>query len=356
MSESRSRYDATPADGGEILRILESSAAKGSIELIYTRRPDAWLSYQREPGEARVFVSREEGCVVGTAAELIRSVYIGGEECRAAYLCGLKKDAEFAGSAGFGPDFIRDLQRDDIDFYYCSVVAENRKVRDMFEKPRRIISMTSITTYKTYILNPKVRIKAPKHSFTFRKATEKDAERLLDFLADEGRKKDMFPVIHRFDEYDGLRPKDFCLLLDGDSIVAAAALWDQTAYKQYVVKRYGKFMKSARIVNPLLAALRYVRLPRENVPLRFPILSFLLCKNDSTDICRIFLKEIKREVAKEYGMFVIGLPKEHFAARILDTIPNIHFSTELYEIRFPWSRQAYPTLCPSKAYFECGLL
>ena len=53
------RYAASAADGKEILRILESSAAQGGIELIYTRRPDAYESYKKESGEARVFVSKD---------------------------------------------------------------------------------------------------------------------------------------------------------------------------------------------------------------------------------------------------------------------------------------------------------
>ena len=96
-------FTARPDDGKDILRILESSPAKGSIELLYTRRPDAYESYMKEPGEARVFVSREDDRVVGTCAELIRDVYIGGKVCRAAYLCGLKKVADHKGHSGLGP-------------------------------------------------------------------------------------------------------------------------------------------------------------------------------------------------------------------------------------------------------------
>ena len=84
---SESKYQATPADGKEILRILESSAAKGSIELIYTRRPDAYESYMKDAKDARVFISRDGDRAIGTCAELIRQVYIGGKSCRAAYLC-----------------------------------------------------------------------------------------------------------------------------------------------------------------------------------------------------------------------------------------------------------------------------
>ena len=349
-------YTASPEDGQEILRILESSAAKGSIELIYTRRPDAYESYRKDAKDARVFISRDGERAIGTCAELVRDVYIGGEVCRAAYVCGLKKDAEYEGGVGFGARLIKDLQQNDVDFYYCSVVAENTDARSMFEKSHRLLSMKPISGYKTYIINPKVRVKAPKHSYTLRRATEADSSALLEFLRTEGRKKDLFPVIRAFDDYHDLRISDFYVLTDGESILATAALWKQTAYKQYVVKRYGGLMGLARACNPLLSAMRYIRLPKENEPLDFPMLAFLLCREDRKELYRVFLNGIKKEIAKEYGMFVIGLPDSHPAAPILDRLPGISFKTEIYEIRFPWSEQAYKEPDPENLFLECGLL
>ena len=68
------------------------------------------------------------------------------------------------------------------------------------------------------------------------------------------------------------------------------------------------------------------------------------------------LSEIRKEIARSYGMFVIGLPREHFAAPMLDKLQNISFETNLYEIRFPWSGQTYQTPDPQKVFLECGLL
>ncbi|MBQ8235064.1 MAG: hypothetical protein IJZ37_00085 [Clostridia bacterium] len=353
---SESKYLASAEDGKEILRILESSAAKGSIELLYTRRPDAYESYMKETGEAKVFVSRDGSRTVGTCAELIREVYIDGEVCRAAYICGLKKDAEYEGSVGFGIRFIHDLWHEDVDFYYCSVVADNTEAQNMFAKGKRIISMKPLAEYKTYILNPKVKVKAPKHAFSFRQATKADIPKLLEFLNTEGRKKDLFPVIKSLDQFHKLHYSDFYLLENNDELLACAALWNQSDYKQYVVKKYRGLMKAARAVNPLLGALQYIHLPRENEPLDFPMLSFALCKNDQEDYYRILLHEIKKEIKKSYGMFVIGLPKEHFATPILERLPGISFETKLYEITFPWSEKKGRTAVPEKIYPECGLL
>ena len=353
---SESKYQASPSDGKELLRILESSAAKGSIELVYTRRPDAYESYMKEAGEARVFVSKDGERTVGTCAELVRDVYIGGEKCKAAYVCGLKKDALYDGGIGFGAEFIRGLQNDDIDYYYCSVVSGNTEAQKMFENSSHSISMKPITEYKTYIFSPKVKIKSQKHSLLFRKATEDDIPMITEFLNAEGRKKDLFPVFTSPDQFYSLSSKDFYLLSDGNNILAAAALWNQTEYKQYIVKKYRGLMKLAHTANPLLSALKYITLPMENEPLDFPMLSFFVSRDDSEEYYRIFLSEITREISRSYGMFVIGLSKGHFAAPVLNKLPSISFETRLYEIKFPWSSQSYKTPDQNKIHPECGLL
>ena len=349
-------YQSYPEDGQEILRILESSAAKGSIELIYTRRPDAYQSYMKEPGEARVFVTRDGDRLVGTAAELIRSVYMDGETKKAAYLCGLKKDADYDGSVGFGPDLLRAMQRDDIDFYYCSVVKENQRVKRMFEKRRRILAMEPLCGYTTFIVSPRVRVKAPKHTFTLRQATSADWPRLTAFYGAEGRKKDLFPVLDTANLWEGLSAERFYMLMDGEEIIAAAALWNQTSYKQYIVKRYGGLMKWARMLNPLLTALGYIRLPKEDQPLDFPTLSFFLTKHDDEALYRTFLREILPIIRKDYGMFVIGLPEHHAALKIFQKLPHISFDTRLYAVTFPWSKQSYSSATADKIFPECALL
>jgi hypothetical protein len=201
-----------------------------------------------------------------------------------------------------------------------------------------------------------VKIKTPNHSFSFRRATEEDTEKLIDFLNTEGKKRDMFPVVKSLDNFYNLHISDFYLLLDGENIIATAALWKQTEYKQYIVKRYGGVMKIARIFNPMLSALRYIKLPKANEPLDFPMLAFFLSKDDNADNYRIFLNEIKREISKDYGMFVIGLSDSHFARPIMDKLPSISFKTEIYEIKFPWSEQGYKDPDPQSVYLECGLL
>ena len=187
---SKENLIANSEDGKEILRILESSAADGNIELIFSRRPDAYASYMKESNDVRVFISKKQNRAVSTCSEIIRDLYINGEINKTAYICGLKKDAKYDGF-GFGSKFFRELYRDDIDRYFCSVLADNNNAIKMFSKKRSIISLNRITDYKTYIINPNIKFKSQKHSYDFCKATKNDVPELLNFLNNEGKKKDL---------------------------------------------------------------------------------------------------------------------------------------------------------------------
>ena len=163
-------------------------------------------------------------------------------------------------------------------------------------------------------------------------------------------------MISSLSQFHGLTYGDFYLLCDGKNILSSAALWKQTEYKQYVVKKYRGVMKFAHALNPILSALGYIKLPHEDKPLEFPMLSFFVSKNDSEEYYRIMLSEIKAEIEKRGEIFVIGLPSEHFASRIFDKLKSINFKTRLYEITFPWADKIYRTPDAKKLYPECGLL
>ena len=350
--------NASPEDGQEILRVLESSAAEGNIELVYTRRPDAYASYMREWGDTRVFVSKdgENGRVIGTCAEIIRDVYISGRPARAAYLCGLKKDADYPGTVGFGPRLIKSLVREDVDFYYCSVVTDNEAAQTMFAKDGRLMQMQPLTPFTTHILSSRVRVRAPRNGYTFRRAREEDREALAAFFHDEGSRHDLFPALPSPDAPDGLSLAEWFLLFDKDRIAACCALWNQTGYRQYVVSRYRGIMKEARVLNTLLPLFGYIRLPRENVPLDFPMLSFLLARDDDCTLYRALLHEIVPIIRKQYGMYVIGLPDSHPASPMIKKLPAVRFGTVLYAVRFPWSNQEYRTPDAGRLHPECGML
>ncbi len=348
---------AEPKDGERILKILECSPAKGSIELLYTRRPDAYLSYQKESDEAFVYVAKEDERIVGTVAEITRQVYIGEKKKKAAYICGLKKDIDFPGAVNFGRAFFHSLVKEDVDSYFCSVISDNFAIRNIFEKRRKKTANTeSLGRYTTYMLAPYFHFKTEDRGYVFKHADKTDESRIIDFLNTEGCKKDFFPVIESLEQFTDLGVENFYILQNDEGIVAVGALWNQSGYRQYIVKKYKGIMKLVRCLNPILSLLGYIKLPKENENIDFSMLSFFLAKDDNEDYYKTFLNNIAREIKKNCGMFVIGTTETYFADRIYKKMKNFHFDTEIYSVEFILGGGKKAKIDKSKLWFECGLL
>ena len=348
---------AEEKDGERILEILECSPAKGSIELLYTRRPDAFLSYKKESPDTQVFVVKEGERIIGTAAEIIRDVYIGGEPRKLCYVCGLKKDIHYEKPVNWGKVFIRNLVRDDIDAYFCSIISDNEDAKKLFEKKRRrTMNMDFLQQYTTYMLSPSVKIKVAENSYTFRQARQKDEQEILAFLNAEGKKKEFFPVFHRLDQFSDLNVEDFYVLKDNNEILAVGAVWNQVAYRQYIVKEYRGIMKIARYFNPVLKLMGYIQLPKENEAIHFPMLSFFISRDDNEEYYKAFLRHIAREIKKNYGMFVVGTAQNSFANGIYKKLKNIHFDSRIYAIDFILGDGKKQNIDQENIWLECGLL
>lgn len=334
MDMTETMYVARKEDGREISRLLESPVDAGLIQAIYTRRPDAYESYMKDFGESRVLVIRKENRIVGTCSEIIRDVYVGGKVKRSAYICGFKKDSNYHGNLPAGPGFIKALKRPDIDFYYCAVISNNKDAIVKFEKKRSFMSVKFITTYTTYFVDPRVKIKEIKNDYTFRQASGEDTAAIIEFLNTEGRKKDLFPVIRSLDDFYNLHIEDFYILEDGHEIKACGALWNTTSYKQLTITKYKGIMKLARLLNPLFSLLAFPTLKKENEPYDYPILSFYLSRDDNKDYYEIFFHRIKDEIKKNYQLFAVGVTRNHVIDSVLKSLPKIAGESTIYQVNF----------------------
>ncbi|MBE5936336.1 MAG: hypothetical protein E7262_11255 [Lachnospiraceae bacterium] len=347
---------ARECEGERILEILESSASKGTMELLYTRRPNAYLSYKKESDDTKVFVIKENEQIIATIAEIIRKVYIGGEVKKIAYVCGLKKDINYKGNVNWGKVFFRSLVRDDIDGYFCSVLSDNKSAIDLFEKKRKNVMMTELLgEYRTYLMTPYFKFRLEENSYLFKRASKCDEQQIIKFLNEQGRKKEFFPVIEHIEQFTNLRIEDFYVLKNGNEIIAVGALWNQVEYRQYIVKKYNGVMKIARCLNIFLRLLGYIQLPKENENIDFPMLSFFISKDDNEEYYKIFLNNLKNEM-KKGGMFVIGTVESSFNGKIYNKLRNIHFDTRIYSIDFIAGKGKKVIINKNKLWLECGLL
>lgn len=351
---------ASEKDGKEMLEIIEALPSKGVFELLYTRRPDAYLSYKKESDKVEIGIVRDEdGRIVMQGACVIRDYYLNGESCSVGYLGGIRKRPEFKGQLNWMKMLLEARKYVSCDVFYCSILADNELFMKYFQRKRQNIPLwEKVCDYTTYVMNPRAiarkRWKLGDDGLIFRRASQKDLTEICGFLNREGRKHNFFPkVSHLEKDFYDLKIED-CFLLERDQrIVAFTALWNQTGHRQYIVSKYNRPLNYMRRVNKLTQLLGYVPFPEENKVLDFPQLALFLAENNDLGIYKYFLYKISREIRHNTDMLVIGLPNENPAkGEVFDRIRTLSFESTLFFVNFS-GKEIRPG---SDLFIECGLL
>ena len=339
---------AAPGDGVGMLRLMESHHTEGGMRLVFTRRPDAYRSYQTECAGAEMTVCVDSGgTVLAQVTCLPRKLYMDREIQTVGYVTGLHK------TTGAYVNIIELLEtardRSAASLFFCSILDDNDSTFRSFAKRGLIRPMCG---YTTYFLNPSA-IKKVKHDYIFRRATSDDEARLLRFYNSEGARYSFFPVLSSVNDYPGLTVPGFFLLEDEDGIVAACALWDQRAFKQYHALGYSGIYKLAARCSPLLRALRYPPLPGVNAAANFAYVSFLLSRGGDPATERALLGEVAAS-ARGYDFLTIGAPINDDLGVALGAMRGIRIGSSLCLIA-P-DKSGITTPLSANPRFECAFL
>ena len=325
---------AREQDNKGILKIMENDAAKGDIQLIYTRRPDPCRSFLAESDKACVGVFEDNGKVAATIAAIPHPMYLQSKVKNVCYVTNMKRAEDYDGRINWPAAFREMYEPVAADVFFCSVVKENTKVLKMLEKKRRKLPYAvPMGEYRTYIISPTAKVKDLCPQFSFRRACVEDTEEVLRFLDTYGSRKNFFPVIRSLGGENLPAITDFYLLFDREQLIALGALWDRSKSKQYIVKQYSGRVALLRRFNPLISRLGYIQIPKAGEQAAFVFLSFFLAKDDAPDAYQSFLSRIRKEAAGKYDMFVLGTNGQNPKRKILDSVRAITFDTLLCELK-----------------------
>ncbi|MCA9403031.1 MAG: hypothetical protein KC897_04560 [Candidatus Omnitrophica bacterium] len=368
MSSRSDKYviePARPEDGQELLRILEQVPYPGRVSLTYTRRPDAYRSFYKEGEEVRLFVCRDRraGRIAGLGATTIRDVYINGDPRRVAYLFGLKVAPDYRGRFPLLPDcyaYLYDyLQKKDVELTFTTILSGNDDARQLLEKKRSVMpAYEAFGRYETYALRNRPASNTASGR-RIRAAVKDDIPALVRFLNREAQKHNFFPVSRARDWTgildNGLTIADVFVMEEGAEIIAAGAVWDQSAYKQYVVNSYSGGLK-------LLAALPWVTrlcglppLPAPGETVRFYTLGRWAVRDNDARIFDTFLDQIMQSAAA-YPLCLVGVHEGHPLRERLQRRRYVRYDSEVYLVN--WESKSSPVndLKPLTVYLECGAL
>ncbi len=315
---------ARPEDDPEIRRLLRDNPMDGAIRVSLEREPNAFLAAAVEGEPHHTVVARDPatGRIVGMGTRAVWNAFVNGKPCRLGYLSQLRVDREARGrrrllAAGYAA--LRELRApDELPFDITSIIADN-------ETARRLLSrgVPGLPTYRelsgfvTLVL-PAVR---PSRR-TARVQIEPGRPDLLTEIAgclERNRRRYQAAPFFSAEELlspersRGLAPHDFRLALQDDQVVGCLALWDQSGFKQVVVRGYAPRLARWRPwINRIPRSLGVPRLPDPGEALPHATISHVAVDDDDPEIFQALVESAHAEAcARRHAYAVIGFAAGH---------------------------------------------
>jgi len=312
---------ATADHDAAMRRLLRENPMPGSISISLEREPEFFAAAAVEGPEHQTIVAIEDGRVVATGSISARQRFINGGPMRVGYLSGLRLDQSCKGRPEIirrGYDLFRKIhERGGPLIYLSSIIAGNRAALRFLEK-----GLTGMPTYR-FLGELVTLIIRRSHLWKFKHPASR-ARRMLrngDFRAlhvSHGNIADILEILNRSNrEYQfapvwsasDISADDFWTLYSSfDTPVGCAAIWDQRAMKQTVVRGYSGVLKWARpFCNVATRFLGMPRLPEIGSALSHVYVSHLAVTSDQPELteCLVnLLRASNRALPADY--LVIG--------------------------------------------------
>ncbi len=280
---------AKQGDDADIRCLLRENPMPGQITLTLEREPDYFADDDLPGTEKQTIVANEGGRVVCVGNCATRERFVNGQPYRVGYLGGLRLNARTAGRFDVlrrGYEFFRELQADrPADFYLTSIAADNAKARKFLERGLPGMPAYEVIGEFVTVLLP-IENRASNHIEP--EAAALDFGELLECLDKHGRDYQFAPrwSVVELSALQSLNLKadDFQVMRNGGRINACAALWDQRAFKQTVIRGYTPWLALARpAVNFAARILGTTRLPAVGSTLAHAFVSHLAVEPENSD-------------------------------------------------------------------------
>lgn len=297
---------AAPRDDAAIRGLLRRQTMAGRVRLALCREPEFALGCAVTGDDPRILVARAGREIVGVACRSTRQVFLNGRARRIGYLGQLRVDERFRGrwlvARGFA--MLAQLEREDpATTYLASIVDGNDEATGVLvERPRRSFpAFREVARYCTLAIRVTAS-KAPlKAGGEIVAATRDQIRDLVAFLQTHGARRHLFPVwteeqLARLSPL-GLALDDIRVARHRGAIAGVIALWDQSAYKQSIVRGYSGWLRALAPV-----------LPPVGRELRSAYASLVCTRDDDAGLFAALLREVYNLAsARGFEYLLVGL-------------------------------------------------
>jgi hypothetical protein len=281
----------------------------------------------------------------------IRDVYLNGTVQGVGYLGQLRvarryrRDRKaFMRGLTQGYEFLRALHQDGrARFHYSTIIEDNLPARrlltsglpglPLYQEHARLHTLAIQCRRKRAAL-------ALPDGLQLTRGEPSQAKAIAACLQRNGARYQLAPhwtgqMLFNPDDTPELTPRDFFLAMDGESIVGCLAAWDQSSFKQTVVRGYsGRLARWRRIINIGAKIAGQPTFPPPNSPIRQCYASHLAIDDDNQWVFAALLRRLYNYVVDQgHSYLMLGLCDNHpFLESVMSTYPHIDYKSLLYLI------------------------
>jgi hypothetical protein len=357
---------ATPADDPAIRGLLRREPVGGRISISYERDPSFAIGCAATGENVTVLVARDPASetVVGVACRSEREVYVNAAAVHLGYIGQLRIDRRYRGRwlVSRGYRVLRDLhEQRPLPGYLAVVTTDNREAAGVLvEKPRKLFpSFHPIAEYSTLALQ----VRPSKLQTGVEAAKSHDIPALANFLATHGPRRQFFPVwtaerllhlIHHL----GLRYEDLQITRSNGTITGVMGMWDQSAFKQNVVRSYAGWLgRTLPLYNTAAPWFMRPRLPRPGEKIRSAYAAFVcVAQDDASTFRNLLTATLQRAAACGLNYLLVGLDERDPLLAIARGHPHILYPSRLYLAEWPEEFHLHAQLDDRPSYIEIATL
>ena len=327
--------------------LLRNNPIPGWITLSYEREPDFFhaTSIEGDKHNSIICIDRNTQRLVGLSTYSVQKRFVNGNPRNIGYLGQLRVDAEYRNQIRplkYGFDyFYRNAHSAGLSPYYLtSIITDNVRAR-------RILTANlpgfptyhEIDTYNTLAIPCKKYKLANNHpDIHVKKADSQLLDAVVDCLNRNNRRYQFSSYWTRQDLLSGDRCRglsldDFFVAIRGEKVVACLACWDQSGFKQTIVRDYHKAIKYGRpFINSVSRALGYPALPRVGEEVKQVYVSHIAVDDEDTEIVIQLLKTVLHSATlRGHKLLLIGLSISNpMLSLIKKTFRHIVYTSQIY--------------------------
>jgi len=368
------------------------------------KEPDFFAAMAVEGERTDVLVAEDvsDGRLVGVGARSEKPCFVNGAEApvTVGYLSNLRLEAKYRGGKVLkaGYQEMERMHRDGAARIYTTTILEGNipAIKALTSGRPGLPLYRDFGPYHSFMLSARALPVRASGILQLADATEDDVPDLVRFWAVEGRRRQFFPaygahhLVHPASPschalsaskdkrlcrascstlsspvaagagglLSGLGVSDIAVARDCQGILGTAALWDQSAFRQWFVEGYSGGLGFVRPAYNLAARLlRRPTLPSPGAEFAYRFLALTCVREDRADVFNALLAHLGRRCSEKRfdGLVVAGFAARDPLLPAVVSLPHVLMRSRIYVVHWDGGRETFEGLDKDLVpYLEVG--